>query len=74
MSEASVIHVAPWYVDCYCHHAICGKKFPVNSYWHADLCRVMGVAAKVLQNRDESGIDEVRVSRQTEGQNPMEIR
>jgi hypothetical protein len=59
-----------WYVDCYCHGALCGRDFPVNSYYSESLQVIIEVADRVLSN-DVSGIDEVRIGKETKGQNPV---
>ena len=61
-----------WYLDCYSHNAICGKEFPVNSYYCNDLYDLLSSAKRILLSKN-SGVDEVRISLNTKGQNPISI-
>jgi len=59
-----------WYLDCYCYGAACGRDFPVNSYFCESLEVLVTLANRVLASA-QSGIDEVRLSRETKGQCPV---
>lgn len=61
-----------WFVDCYCHGAICGRHFPVNSYGCESLlvACLVAVGAWVRKWRG-SGIDRIVITRETKGQNPQ---
>jgi hypothetical protein len=61
-----------WYLDCYSWKAACGKEFPVNSYCSESLTELIAVAARILCS-DLPGIDEIRISRETKGQNPTPL-
>ena len=62
-----------WYLDVYSYAACLGTEFPTNSYFSDDLSRLATAAAKMLDNTVCSGIDEIRISRTSEGQSPISI-
>lgn len=61
-----------WFLDCYSHKAIIDLDFPVNTYYGEDLVALIEAAKKVLM-KENSGIDKIRISRETKGQCPIRI-
>lgn len=61
-----------YYLDCFCYGAICGDKFPVNSYSNESPEVLLDEARKMLLSK-KSGIDEIRISRKTVGQAVMPV-
>ncbi len=59
-----------WYMDCFCYGAVCGIEFPVNSYYSEELECLLAGASRMLSN-ESTGIDEIRISRETKGQSPQ---
>ncbi len=59
-----------WYLDCYCWGSIAGRDFPVNSYYCECLDFLLTGASRLLDS-GTSGIDEVRVSKQSKGVSPI---
>lgn len=61
-----------FYMDCYCYGACLGTEFPVNSYcdvsWEA-----LAAAGVALLKDLNSGIDEVRLTRASQGQCPVPL-
>lgn len=61
-----------WYMDCYCWGACLGREFPVNSYYSESAEELAAAAGRVLAS-GVSGVDEVRIGRETKGQTPQPL-
>lgn len=65
--------VMSWFLDCFCYSACLGSEFPVNSYEDEDPEKLARIASQLLARSVNSGVDEVRISRASLGQNPKPI-
>ena len=61
-----------WYMDCFSPGALLGDKFPVNSYYHESLEKLMA-AGQALLERQSSGVNKITFARETLGIAPMHL-
>ncbi len=62
-----------WYLDCFTDIDEVNRKFPVNTYCHASLEKLIYEIPKLL-GKEKTGIKRISISKTSVAQNPMILR